>query len=126
MAKPTIVAAGPLRNRVTLQSPVTTLDDYGHRRTNDSGSSTSAWTTVATVWGAIEPISGAELQAALAMQSITTHKIRVRYSSTLAAINNTWRVTHGGKVYQIDSVMNTMERNREIHMRAHEVENKTP
>jgi SPP1 family predicted phage head-tail adaptor len=125
--RPTIVNAGPLRSRVTVQSPVVApLDMYGHRPINDSGASAGAWTNVATVWGAIEPISGAEMQAALAMQSVTTHRIRIRYVAIFAAINSTWRITHGGKVYQIDSVMNTNERNREIHMRAHEVENKTP
>ena len=120
------VPSGILRHRVTIQRPVATVDSYGHTTTADSGASSTGFTTVASGWWAsIEPLRGSEQAAHLAMQSRTTHKIRLRDGSELAGIDSTWRILVGARVFYIDSVMNSMERKREWQIMAHEVENRT-
>lgn len=121
------VPGGILRHRVTIQKPVTTVDPFGHIVTSDAGGSSPGFTTVASGWWAsIEPLRGSELAAHHAMQSRTTHKIRLRDGSELAGIDSTWRILVGTRVFYFDSVFNSMERKREWQIMAHEVENRTP
>ena len=95
--------AGRLRQRLTLQSKSETRDAYG--------AAIISWSDEATLWGAIEPLSGKEYLAQDSIQSEAKVRIVIRYYSGVAT---TWRVKHGGLFYDIKDVMNLDTRNRQM------------
>lgn len=100
--------AGTLDKRVILQSPAGSRDAVGER--------TTTWTTVATVWGSINPISARDLIAAGQTQTEITHRVRVRYSSALAALDSSWRVMFGSRIFVVLTVRNIEEGNKEFEL----------
>lgn len=107
--------AGQLRRQITIESRATSVDaDYG-------GQSTT-WSTTATVWADIQPLSGRELFAAQQFGSEVSHVITVRYQSmfddpkAVAAM----RVNYNGRYFNIHACINTDERNREVQLMASE------
>ena len=95
--------AGRLRHRLILQSKAETRDSYG--------ATLITWDTVATVWGAIEPLSGKEYFAQQEVQSESKVRIVLRYYS---GVLPSWRVSHGGLYYDIEDVLNHDTRNRQL------------
>lgn len=93
--------SGRLRHRLTLQSKVEARDSYG--------AAVITWDDEATVWGAIEPLSGREYFAQHQIQAESTVRIVIRYYS---GVSSTWRVKHGGLYYNIVDVLNHDTRNR--------------
>lgn len=100
--------AGNLRHRVILQSPAGSRDAVGER--------TTTWTAVATVWASINPLTVRELLAAGQLQSETSHRVRIRHSSAVSAIDASWRVLFGSRVLVIQGVRNIEEGDREIEL----------
>lgn len=100
--------AGRLDQRVILQSPAGSRDAVGER--------TTTWTNVATVWASIGPLSVRDLLAAGQTQSEVTHRVRIRHSSTVAAIDASWRVLFGARILVIQGVRNIDERDVEIEL----------
>lgn len=98
--------AGRLRHRVVLQAPNPTLDTYGQP--------IRGWATGITVWASVEPLNGREYFRAQAEQGETRVRMRLRYGSEISAITAAWRVTFDSKVYNIQSVIQPDEVNREI------------
>lgn len=83
------LAAGRLRHRVTIQSPVVEQDSNGSPVTN--------WVdTWVNVPAAIEPLSAREFIAAQAAQSEVKARIVIRWRPGLSA---TQRILHNGKIY---------------------------
>ena len=98
--------AGRLRHRLVLQKKVNASparDEYG--------SALLDWETQATVWGSIEPLSGNELFAQQQVQSETRVRIVLRYYDGL---DTTWRISHGGKYYNILEVIDRDVRNYQL------------
>lgn len=96
--------AGRLRNRLQLQSAVEARNGYGEV--------IQAWSTVATVWGSVEPLQGREYQLARQTQAETTVRMRIRYR---ADVRPSWRVRWEGRHYEIvDAQAN--ERRTELHL----------
>ena len=93
--------AGRLRHRLTLQSKTYTANAYGEQAVT--------WSDEATVWGAIEPLSGREYFAQNQTQAEASVRIVIRYNST---VDETYRVKHGGLYYNIVDVLNHDLRNR--------------
>lgn len=92
--------AGKLRHRVALQSVSLAQDPV-------TGENTPTWTTQATVWAAIEPMSVREFIAARADQSEVSTRIVIRRRSDVAA---SWRAVHmvngsAGAIYNIEGVL---------------------
>lgn len=103
-----------LRHLVALQSPTGSRDSVGGQVTS--------WTTEATVYASVEPLSGREAWLAAQTQAETTHKICLRYSSNLADLDASWRVLWGLRVFEIEARLNVAERNRELELRCVERE----
>jgi len=82
--------ASRLNRRVTIQYPSTTHDAYGQP--------VVGFVTLATVWAAVEPLSGARLFAAKQAQSEITLKITIRY---LATVEEDMQVVYGPHTYII-------------------------
>ena len=75
------------------------------------------WSTYATVQASIEPISGREYFAAQSTQADVTHRIRIRYFSGIVP---KMRVSYNSRIFDILSVINVGERNRELQLMCRE------
>ena len=89
---------GDLNRRITLQYVTQTADGMGGLP--------ETWTNDETVWAAIWPVSASE--HVLAMQTVMTisHRIRIRYRSTLKP---SWRIKFGTRYFNIISIINPNE-----------------
>ena len=99
--------AGRLRHRVALQQLTETRGSMG--------GITKSFNTVATVWGAIEPVSGKEYLATDQTQNETMVRIVIRHYGN---IDETWRALDTGDspqtAYSIHAVLNTNKTDREM------------
>ena len=98
------LAAGRLNKRIILQSPVLDQDSA-------TGAVATVWADQASVWAAIEPVSVRDFVAADERQSRVIARIVIRHR---ADVDASWRVTHGGKVYQIVGVLADQDSGREF------------
>lgn len=97
--------AGKLRHQITIERFTSGQDEFGQP--------IEAWETVGTVAAAVEPLKGREFIAAQAAQSEVTTRIRLRY---LAGITAADRITHGGTVYNVLSIIDKDMRNIELEL----------
>ena len=102
--------AGRLRHRVTIKTKSVTRDDYGQE--------TITWTTYATVWGSVEPLSGREYEAGQQIDMAVDTRIRIRY---LAGVTPTMQVTCGSHTYDIQSVIQKQLKTIEMQLMCREV-----
>lgn len=104
-----MIAAAELNRRVTIEQPVETRDPT-------FGAVTRTWNPVATVWAAVEPLSGRQIERQRELGSEVTLRVRTRMSSLVAGVTPKMRITHGAKRYEIDSVINPAEARDELIM----------
>lgn len=102
--------AGRLRKRVRIQTPVDAQ--------NGLGEMIRAWSTVATVWAAVEPLRGREMFDAAQVQAEISHRVQLRYRP---GVNTTMRILFGSRVLQIQSVIDVDERRRELQLMCREM-----
>ncbi len=102
--------AGELRHRITIQQATETP--------STSGAITQTWSTVATVWAAIEALSGREAFAAQQVNAQVSSRIRIRYR---AGITPKMRIVFGARTFNIESVMDMESRRRELQLLVSEV-----
>lgn len=94
-----------LRHRITLQIYTEQSDGYG-------GVSKS-WNDYKTIWANVEPLSGREFIQAQQTQTMYSHRIRTRFFSDF---NESMRILYKNQVYEIESIINVDERNRELEI----------
>jgi SPP1 family predicted phage head-tail adaptor len=104
--------SGRLRHRLRFERATETQNQFGEP--------VQTWAEIKTVWGAVEPLRGAERQRANQTQADEDVRLVARYSSELATLNPKDRCVAVGKVYDIKSVLNIDERNREFNVMARE------
>lgn len=92
--------SGELRHQVELQSAAGVSDGMG--------GTTDTYSTQATVWAAIWPLSAKEAIRAGAPTMVGMHNVRIRYYPGLSAA---WRVKYGSWYFSIVSIANKDERN---------------
>lgn len=96
---------GKLNRRIILQSKVVTPDTYGGE--------VISWKSEGTVWAEIKPISGREYFMGKIGQDETTHRIRIRFFHGLLPF---WRVKYKDRIFNIQSVLDLMEDDREMDL----------
>jgi SPP1 family predicted phage head-tail adaptor len=101
---------GKLHHRLTLEAPVETADGGGGAVKN--------WQLVATLWGQIEPMSGAESSFGEQLEAGGTHRITLRYNPAVSPLN---RLRFGARIFDILSVLNLDEKNQWFVCQCHEV-----
>jgi len=107
-------SAGAMNRRVAIQQRNAGQDAIGGQL--------ETWVTIATVWAAIEPLTGRELLAAQSVQSEVTHQLVIRWQAIFAnpkAIA-AMRVVYGSRIFNITGALNQGERNRELLLLASE------
>jgi len=102
--------AGDLRHRITLQQKTETRDSFG--------AVIETWNDVATLYASIEPLRGKEFFDAQQVNAEVTIRIRIRYRS---GVTPNMRVLFGTRTFDIQSVINVDERNREMILMCREV-----
>lgn len=101
---------GQLRHRVTIQAKTITR--------GTDGSVIESWADTATVWAAVEPLTGREYWAAQQINAERTVKFRIRYRS---GITPQMRISYSSRTFDIKSVINVEEQNRELLLMCEEV-----
>lgn len=102
--------AGQLRHRVTIQTATETANGFGEL--------VRSWATYATVWAAVEPLSGREYLQGRQVQGSVTTKIRIRERS---GVTERMRVSWGSHTYDIEAVLRDPTNAREIVLMCSEV-----
>ena len=101
--------AGRLRHKLWLKSPTNS--------NNTAGTVVTTYGTVAVLWGSIEPImvgtGGQEFYDSALVNSEATSKIIIRYTS---AINTSYRIIFGTRTFEIISVINVAEKDKEMQL----------
>lgn len=105
-----MMQAGRLRHRIQIKTPVEARNSYGERIVT--------WSTLATVWASVEPLRGREFLDAEQVQAEISHRVRMRY---YPGILPNYRVVFGGRVLEIQAVINVNERNREMQLMCKEM-----
>lgn len=79
-----MIAAGAMDQRITLQSPSSTVDGLGQR--------VETWTTEVALWASVQPLRGREFFAAGAINSEAQVRVRIRYRAGVTpAMRVLWR-----------------------------------
>ena len=92
--------AGKLNKRVTIQSAVEAIDDYGEAK--------KVWSDVATVWAHVKNVNGREfIKSNVALSEVST-SIRIRKRKGL---DSSMRVIFNDEKYQIVAVLPDEETN---------------
>lgn len=102
---------GDLRHRVVLQKKEITVDELKQQTEN--------WTDIASVWAAIEPLSGREYFAARQLNEEVSVKITIRYRDDVTSDN---RLVFNNKVFEVLSVIDPRERGKTLILMCREVE----
>ena len=103
------IHAGKLRNQIQLQRQELTTDGAGGWEKD--------WTTYATVWAYVKPLSGTEGFVGMQVEDSITHEIAIRYLEDVRAAD---RVLFHEREMNIKEVINKEERDRWIVMRCQE------
>jgi len=102
--------AGQLRHRVTIQRLTITQ--------GTAGEVIEGWSDVATVYAAVEPLSGREFWQAQQVAAENQIRVRIRYR---AGLDTTMRVIHDTRTLEILSIVNPEERRRELQLMCREI-----
>lgn len=92
-----------MRERVTVQAATPTA--------NALGETTLTWTDVTTVWASVNGVSAAEALQYGQQSTTATHRVRMRYLSTLTSQNRlVWR----GRILDIISLLEYQNRSEHV------------
>jgi hypothetical protein len=97
--------AGDLRSRVVLQSMTTSTDAIGNP--------VKTWSNVSTEWADVQAQDGTEAIQSGQVNARQALVVRIRYR---AGVVPTMRLIHAGRPYEIMTVVNVDQRNRELQL----------
>ena len=97
------ICAAQFRHKVSLQSRTTTISALGE--------ASHTWSTYASAWASVEPLTGREFYENRAVRGEVTHKVTMRYRSGVAPEQ---RIVFRSRNLEIVSVRNIEERDRLI------------
>ena len=89
-----MLKSGLMDQKATIQTPT--------EGTNSIGEPTFTYSTFATRWMALLPLSGAERVASLQNEGTVTHRVRMRYT---VGLKPKMRLVSEGRTFEIDSVV---------------------
>jgi SPP1 family predicted phage head-tail adaptor len=96
-----MIDSGRLRHRIRIEelAPLIGTDDEVIQ--DETGEISRAWTEVATVWAAIEPLSAREYIQSQTTQSQVSARVTIRYRSGLNAAMRLVHLVNGvpGRIY---------------------------
>ena len=102
------VDLGSLRHRLVIQA--------GQAASDGGGGQSDPWADpviVATVWGKVEPLTGAERLRAMQIEDRLSHRIVIRHRP---GITPAMRIVFGSRVFNIRAAINHEERDRFLEL----------
>lgn len=105
--------AGRLVKTVTIEQVIESQ--------SSTGQVVETWQTYAIRRASVEPLKGREFFDGKQVYGETTMRFRLRYDSKTGAIRPKMRLSYDSKTFDIQSVINVREKNREILILASEV-----
>jgi len=102
--------SGKLRHKITIESKLNAQDDYG--------ALVESWSTYATAWASIEPVSGREYFQDGKVSAEVSARIMTRY---ISGVTNLMRVKFGTRIFGIVRINNILERNKEFELMCQEI-----
>lgn len=110
----TTLRGGTLTRSIQIQSRATSKDSFGGQ--------SMTWTTLKTVYAAIEALSGTERLAAQSFATDVSHKVTIRYDALFSDPRQvaTYRILYGTRIFNIEAALNIDEANRVIELLASE------
>lgn len=87
---------GKLDRRITLKQQSNSLDEFGQKL--------DQWSDIVTIWANITPDKGGEKALSGEIRASDVNKFKIRYSSVIASISPTWRISYQGKEYEISQI----------------------
>lgn len=100
-----MIEIGKLRQRITIQQLSKSRDTYGATK--------KGWTSFATCWAAVEPLSGKEFWNAQQIAAEITTRVRIRYRE---GVKPTMRILFGSRILEIKGITNPEERKKELQI----------
>jgi len=104
------VSIGERRQRVAFQTASVARDAFGEPD--------QTWTTLATQWALVKPLSGSERTRANEIHGEITTRIVTRNNSTMDSLNPGDRATWDGRTYDIKAVIHRDHRRSELEILA--------
>lgn len=83
---------------------------------NTRGEMVPTWTTYYTCRAGIEPLTGRELLAAMQVQADISHRVTIRWPGATVTLDPSMRILFGTRYFDINSILNTEERNRTLEL----------
>lgn len=105
------MAAGKLRERVTLQAETQTPDG--------AGGYSLGWSDVATVWASVKPMRGKESLESMQVRDVQPYEVMIRYNSAVT-VTPKHRLSWNGKLLNIRSVVNRDMRDKYLMLHCEE------
>lgn len=99
------MSAGRRDKKVTIQRRGSSKDT--------AGQIIETWTDQSTIYASIAPVAGREYFNASGERAEVTHKIGIVYGPTVVPRD---RIKFGTRIFDIKSVINTRERNRDLQL----------
>uniref|UniRef100_A0A6M3JUE2 Putative head-tail joining protein n=1 Tax=viral metagenome TaxID=1070528 RepID=A0A6M3JUE2_9ZZZZ len=96
---------GKLNKRITIQAFTATQDEYGGQ--------VQTWTDVCGKWARVEPLNGREYFASQLLVNKIDTRFTIRYREGL---KTNMRVVYNSEDYNIQSIINMEEKNREMQL----------
>lgn len=97
---------GNLNKRITIEKSTSTQNTYGEQ--------VQTWTKLRECWSRVEPVQGKEYYTAKQTASELDIKFVIRY--TTVDITPKSRLIYDSKEYNVNSIINLAEGNRELHL----------
>lgn len=97
---------GRLKHKVIIQAYTDTIDT--------SGGPTGTWSNFITRYASVVPLNGVEFFTAQQLTVNINIRVRLRYDSQAATITPKHRVLWGSRIFDVQTVINQMESNRQI------------
>lgn len=106
--------ASRARHVVQIQQPGETQDAIG--------GTVAGWSTLATAYAIIEPVSGREQLAQQRLEATHTHKVTIRYNAALMPpdVGCKMRLVFGTRIFNIRAVRNVEELNQYLELSCEE------
>ena len=100
--------AGKMRHRLELQQ----LVDASPNKTA-TGAADQVWTTLATVWGSLEPLSGKRLEAARQEYESVSVEARIWYRSDVSA---GMRIVFESRYYLVNAIVDPENLHKQLRL----------
>ena len=96
---------GLLRHRVIIEKPT--------QGKNAIDEVVSTWSTLCTVWAAVEPAAGNVYYTAKQLDARVDGRVRIRYRGD---VEPTMRIKFDGRILSIVSIVHPKENQKELHL----------